>query len=75
MTNDYNRGNGNGIRIVSSEEQLKELEGQLVYSFFENKFKVLSSEEKWILELLTAEMLDKTGIKSKKCSGATRVIK
>ena len=65
LTNDYNRGNGNGIRIVSSEEQLKELEGQLVYSFVENKFKVLSSEEKWILGLLTAEMLERPGSSQK----------
>ncbi len=65
LTNDYNRGSGNGIWIVSSEEQLKELEGQLVYSFFENKFKVLSSEEKWILELLTAEMLERPGSSQK----------
>ena len=58
-TKDYNQGGGNGIRIVSSEEQLKELEGELVYSFFENKFKPLLPEEKWILELLTAEMLER----------------
>ncbi len=41
LTKDYNRGSGNGIWIVSSEEQLKDLVGQLVYSFFENKFKSL----------------------------------
>ena len=59
LTKDYNRGSGNGIWIVSSEEQLKELEGQLVYAFFENKFRSLASEEKWILELLTAEVLER----------------
>ena len=32
LTNDYNQGNGNGVRIVSSNGQLNELEGQLVYS-------------------------------------------
>ena len=47
------------------EEQLKELEGQLAYSVVENKFKVLSSEEKWILELLTAEMLERPGSSQK----------
>ena len=59
LTKDYNRGSGNGIRIVSSEEQLKELQEELVYSFFENKFKALSSDEKWILKLLTAERLER----------------
>ena len=59
LTKDYNRGSGNGISIVSSEEQLKDLVGQLVYSFFENKFKSLASEEKWILELLTADLLER----------------
>ena len=68
LTNDYNRESGNGIWIVSSVEQLKELEEQLVYSFFERKFTSLASEEKWILELLTAEMLDKpvSGLKTTK---------
>ena len=68
LTNDYNSGSGNGIWIVSSMEQLKELEVQLVYSFFEDKFKSLASEERWILELLTAEMLDKpvSGLKCTK---------
>ena len=60
LTKDYNRESGNGIWIVSSEEQLKEIEVQLVYSFFENKFISLKSEEKWILELLTAELLERS---------------
>ena len=75
LTNDYNRESGNGIWIVSSVEQLKELEVQLVYSFFENKFKSLASEERWILELLTAEMLDKpvSGLKSQRCNKSYQV--
>jgi hypothetical protein len=65
LTKAYNRGSGNGIWIVSSEEQLKEVEGQLVYAFFENKFRSLASEEKWILELLTAEVLERPALGQK----------
>jgi hypothetical protein len=57
LTEDHKPSSGNGIQIVSSLENFKELEEKLVYSFFENKFKSLLSEEKWILELLTAETL------------------
>ena len=66
LTEDHKPASGNGIWIVSSQEQIKDLKEQLVYSFFETKFSPLSSDEKWILELLTAETLEKptTGQKS-----------